>query len=331
MKTSTHVSVVICTRNRAASLVRTLAHLEQQAFADFTMEVIVVDNGSVDETSEILRLKRDNLNLIPLFDGVPGKSRSLNLALTRITGELILFTDDDVSFGQDWVGTYVRASYQFPDCVLYCGPIIPEFPPGTPPWLGTHEWSAPFFGTFNEQLPEGLLPLEFVPLGGNFAVRAKAIAGMQFRTDLGPSQANGKLMGEDVEFSRRVRDTWHDCVYVPSAPVRHHIRTEQITPQWLCDRAFVFGRSVMVLKNAVTLPRFTRNDSALDKRGCHLDQACLIHFYCGQLIACTGKNEIAVALLTQALGALDVGRYGAMLTPEASAALAPSGIPTERI
>ena len=318
----TDVSVVICTRNRAASLSRTLAHLEQQELSGLNMEVIVVDNGSIDGTAELLRLPRDSLRLIPLYEGVASKSRALNLALGRLTGELVLFTDDDVSFGHDWVSDFVHATHKFNGCALFCGPIIPIYPPGTPQWLQTHQWSAPFFGKFSAECPEGPLPLEFAPYGANVAVRAKAIAGMQFRVDLGPSQNDDRLMGEDVEFSRRVRDKWNDCVYVPSAPVNHHIRPEQVTPSWLCDRAFGCGRSVMLIKRDATIVSdFKPNDLALDNAGRHLDQTYLIHYYSGQLAACSPANTLAISCLRQALCALDVSRYEEVLIPEANTAL----------
>jgi len=327
MTPSIEVNVVVCTRNRAAFLARALADLERQKLSGIALKVIVVDNGSLDETAELLRLKRANLQLVSLSEAIPGKSRSLNLALTRLTGELALFTDDDVSFGPDWVSSYVRAAYQFPECALFCGPIIPEFPAEAPPWLQTHQWSGSFFGTFNKERPEGRLPEELLPFGANVAFRTEAIAGMQFRMDLGPSESNGRLMCEDVDFARRVRDKWHDCVYVPSAAIRHHVRAEQMMPSWLYDRAFVFGKSTMLFKKDVTIPSFSPNDSALDEDGGRIDQACLIHFYCGQLAACGMDNMPAIALLRQAMSSLDVHRYHAVLTPEAGAAFASSPMP----
>jgi glycosyltransferase involved in cell wall biosynthesis len=319
---TTDVSVVICTRSRAPSLARTLTDLERQELAGLAMEVVVVDNGSVDGTAELLHLKQADLRLVSLYEGIAGKSRSLNLALSQVTGNLILFTDDDVKIGRDWVKNYVRAAEKFASCALFCGPIIPEFPSETPPWLKEHQWNTSFFGVFNEERLEGPLPDELMPFGANVAVRAKAIAGMHFRLDLGPSEMNGKLLGEDIDFARQVRAKWRDCVYIPSAPVRHHIRPEQIAPAWLYDRAFVFGRSVMMLERPVLIVTdFKPNDLALTEDGIHIDEVCLLHYYCGQLSACSPANSADVSKLRQAIDALDAGRFQAVLTPDANTVL----------
>lgn len=322
MNDATDVSVVICTRSRAASLARTLTDLERQKLAGLVMEVVVVDNGSIDGTAELLHLKQADLRLVSLYEGIAGKSRSLNLALSQVTGDLILFTDDDVKIGRDWVKNYVRAADNFASCVLFCGPIIPEFPSGTPRWLKEHEWNSSFFGAFNEGMLEGPLSDELMPFGANVAVRAKAIAGMHFRVDLGPSEMNGKLMGEDIDFASQVRAKWRDCVYVPSAPVRHRIRPEQITPAWLYDRAFVFGRSVIALKRPVSIvTNFKPNGFALTEAGIHIEEVCLIHYYYGQLSACSPANSEDVSKLRQAIDALDAGRFQALLTPDANTVL----------
>jgi glycosyltransferase involved in cell wall biosynthesis len=284
------------------------------------MEVIVVDNGSVDGSAELLHRQQKNFRLIPLYESIAGKSRSLNLALTQLSGKLVLFTDDDVSFEQDWVENYVRASNRFAQCAMFCGPIVPDFPSSTPQWLRTHRWNDAFFGTFSLQAPEGPLPDELVPFGANVAVRSDAIVGMQFRMDLGPSESNGMLLGEDVEFARQVRNKWHECVYVPSAPVRHHVRPEQITPAWLYDRAFAFGRSIIALKRPVSIvPNFEPSELAVDEEGQYLEQGCLIHYYCGQLAACAPTCRVEITELTKALDALDIGRYRPVLTRHADA------------
>jgi glycosyltransferase involved in cell wall biosynthesis len=319
---SADVSVVIATRNRAASLARTLSDLQRQKLPGIRMEVIVVDNGSVDGTSELIRLGFADLQLVPLYEGIAGKSRSLNLALSRVTGELILFTDDDVSLGEDWIRNYVRAAEKYPECALFCGPIIPEFPSGTPLWLREHAWNIAFFGTFIQEMPEGTLSEGLVPFGANIAVRSRAIAGMQFRLDLGPSEMNGKLMGEDIDFGRQVREKWRDCVYVPSAPVRHHIRPEQVTSSWLCERAFILGRSVMMLDHKVSIVQnFRPNGLALSDDGLHVDEVCLVHYYCGQLSACGSIRASDALQLQDAIIALDASRYHTALTSEAKAML----------
>jgi glucosyl-dolichyl phosphate glucuronosyltransferase len=49
------VSIIICTRNRAESLLQTLESIGQcEIPADMPAELLVVDNGSVDHTREVV-------------------------------------------------------------------------------------------------------------------------------------------------------------------------------------------------------------------------------------------------------------------------------------
>lgn len=99
------VSVVICTYNRAQLLKRTLHSLALQTVGPEQFEIIVVDDGSVDETPEVCRkLGQDLPRLKYVSNGVNlGLSCSRNRGLKSAEGEFILFTDDDCIANNDWV------------------------------------------------------------------------------------------------------------------------------------------------------------------------------------------------------------------------------------
>jgi glycosyltransferase involved in cell wall biosynthesis len=60
-------------------------------------ELIIVDNGSTDDTAAVVRefIKTTNVRAIYLFEPTPGKTNGLNTALETATGEILAFTDDD--------------------------------------------------------------------------------------------------------------------------------------------------------------------------------------------------------------------------------------------
>ena len=63
------ISVVICTYNRARVLVKALKSLVQQSLDKNLYEIIVVDNASMDNTSEVVqefqvRYPEDNIILV---------------------------------------------------------------------------------------------------------------------------------------------------------------------------------------------------------------------------------------------------------------------------
>lgn len=96
---SLSVSVVICTRNRAASLVATFEALQAAAarVPHISLEVIVVDNGSTDDTSATLDAWADGaaIKVRTLFEPRLGLAIARNTGVNASNGDIIVFTDDD--------------------------------------------------------------------------------------------------------------------------------------------------------------------------------------------------------------------------------------------
>ena len=86
------VSIVIPTRNRRASLERSLASVEAQRFRDF--EVVVVDDGSVDGTAAWVRARHPAVLLLETGQSI-GAAAARNRGVERARGEIVAFLDDD--------------------------------------------------------------------------------------------------------------------------------------------------------------------------------------------------------------------------------------------
>ena len=88
-------SVVIPTFNRSEELFNCLSKLVDQNFKDF--EVIVCDDGSTDNTNEIVHLFASKLNLVYLFNensGGPAKPRNNGIKHSKGTWIALLDSDD---------------------------------------------------------------------------------------------------------------------------------------------------------------------------------------------------------------------------------------------
>jgi GT2 family glycosyltransferase len=314
------LSVLISTRNRAPELERTLCSLQRQELRGLSAEVVVVDNGSSDDTASVLRRPWPNLNLIPLYEEVAGKSRALNRALETIHGDLLIFTDDDITAGPNWLGELHRASVRFPSAHIFCGPIIPSFPDDAPAWFRTHPRAGAFFGLFKPLADEG--PLGKLPFGANFAVRREAASGMRFRVDLGPSSENGALLGEDTEFAFRICAKGSPCIYVPSAGVSHHIAPCQIQPAAIFERAFHLGRTREVLRRTTTLVGDDRETHTAPRDLDPIELGGLLNFYCGELAACRGSDTPIEHELKETLEQFGIEAHRDLLGESASRYLA---------
>lgn len=276
---SPDITVLVATRNRARQLERLLLSLENQTLDGLNCNLIVVDNGSTDDTQSVLRRKWKHFTLLPLYEETAGKSRALNHALEIAEGDLFVFTDDDVTPSPVWLKSLHQASLKYNSAPVFCGPTLPSFPPGTPAWMGTQPFAAAMFAMFAPDLPLGPLPPEIVPFGCNFAARSSAINGAKFRLDLGPSAENGPLFGEDTDFVIRVQGRGQ-AIFAPDAIVVHHIEAPRIEIATLLERAFHLGRAAAINAGSLKLDQPAIASWSINSE---VQKGGLINYYCGQL------------------------------------------------
>jgi len=106
------VTVVIPTRNRCRLLRRTLSAVLAQTEVRF--EVVVVDDGSSDQTSEFLT-SLDNPAVVVLRNEAPrGVSAARNAGLSIAQGTWIAFTDDDDLWAPDKLREQLDAAHRVP-------------------------------------------------------------------------------------------------------------------------------------------------------------------------------------------------------------------------
>jgi cellulose synthase/poly-beta-1,6-N-acetylglucosamine synthase-like glycosyltransferase len=98
-KETIRYSVVIPAYNAGKTLPDTLIALKQQSVSPAEYEVIVVDDGSTDETAALARCF--GANCISQPNRGPAAARNYGVRVSR--GEIILFTDADCVPDQDWI------------------------------------------------------------------------------------------------------------------------------------------------------------------------------------------------------------------------------------
>lgn len=97
IKKSPQVSIILATYNRAHFIGETLDSIQNQSFANW--ECLIIDDGSEDNTIEILKpyLEKDNrFNYIKRNSKYKkGLPSCRNIGLDLVTGDFIIFFDDD--------------------------------------------------------------------------------------------------------------------------------------------------------------------------------------------------------------------------------------------
>ena len=110
---SIKISAVICTHNRAAYLRKSLQSLVEQTIDQELYEIIVVDNGSQDETKQVVDQYSGIPNLRYLYEPVIGLSRARNRAWSNARGTYVAFLDDDAVACSGWVATFLDVFESF--------------------------------------------------------------------------------------------------------------------------------------------------------------------------------------------------------------------------
>ena len=113
------ISVVICCYNRATWLPETLASVLAQTYEP--MEVLVLDDGSTDNTAEILRPYLSRIRYHYQNNAGVAVARTAGGRLAR--GELIAFQDDDDLMAPDRLEVLYAALEAHPQCAFSVGDL----------------------------------------------------------------------------------------------------------------------------------------------------------------------------------------------------------------
>ncbi|MCA9131934.1 MAG: glycosyltransferase [Planctomycetales bacterium] len=228
------ISVAICTWNRAALLAQTLAYLERLEIpAGQQWEVLVVNNRCTDDTDAVLRKFQRSLPLRRLYEERAGLSNARNCAVQHAQGDLMLWTDDDVRVGSQWLQSFGQASERHPQAAFFGGPILPWFE-GTPPrWLNdvvVHYGSA--FALRDLGDSAAIVSEYRLPFGANFAIRTAVQRRFPYDAQLG-RKGFAMLGNDEISVLKAVLDSGGTGYWVPSAQVRHFIPRSRQTVGYL--------------------------------------------------------------------------------------------------
>lgn len=254
--TTLNITVLLCTCNRAQSLVTTLESIAASQLPDsVSWEVLVVDNNSTDQTRDVIRSfsQRYPGRFRYLLEPKPGKCYALNSGIANALGEVLAFVDDDVTVDPAWLRSLTEGLLGG-EWVGVAGRILPAEPFTPPPWLS---WKyrvggfrpdplgviCAYFDLGNEPVE---LDLDHLPYGANMAFRRWAFEKCGgFRLDLGP-RPNSQIRNEDIEFARRVIQAGGRLRYEPSAVVYHPLPQGRLSKKFFLSWWFDFGRAIVI-------------------------------------------------------------------------------------
>ena len=252
MDTQVTVSVIVCTRNRAHYLSDCLRSLAAQK-CDSPFEVVVIDNGSTDETPAVIRqwCEQD-----PRFRSAredrPGLSRAKNAGVRAARGGLLVFTDDDVVIEPHWLATYCEFfARHSAESILAGGPIIPV-PDDLADWPAWFDQPALCeLGLLDYQAERPLEEGEYL-WGANMAIPRTVFTAFGPWDETVGRKGDERGTFEDVEYQERVKELGGAVWFCPAAFVRHRVDRRTITPRRVVSTAFARGRNAFWQENLRT-------------------------------------------------------------------------------
>jgi O-antigen biosynthesis protein len=199
------VSVIVCSYNGAKTLDRCLASLAKLDYPDY--EVVLVDDGSTDETREIAAR---HPWVVAIHQENKGLSNARNTGAAAATGEVLAYTDSDCMADPEWlyflVGTLLSGDY--------AGVGGPNISPPAENWIQACVAAAPG-GPSHVLLTD--VVAEHIP-GCNMAFHKWAF------DKIGGFDTDYRKAGDDVDFCWRLQQEGQLIAFSPAAIVWHYRR-----------------------------------------------------------------------------------------------------------
>jgi len=236
-----YFSIIICTRNRAALLRKSLASIKEIDYPEDDFELLVIDNNSSDDTKTLVQgfSKNASLAVRYIFEEKAGLSPARNTAIRNAKGRYLIFTDDDMLVEKNILNEHRKVSEKYGARVVQ-GSIDLVFPAGRPSWLNNNlaKWlcKTSYDG-------EGEADIDLI--GGHMAFRRDIFEKFGgFKENLGKGAPGG--WGEDAELGRRLASSGEKIFFAPAAKVHHIITPDRATKRYFRKMAYEKGSSYAV-------------------------------------------------------------------------------------
>ncbi|NQT26786.1 glycosyltransferase family 2 protein, partial [candidate division KSB1 bacterium] len=222
-------SVVICTHNRAGMLDRVLQSvlLNQQEKGSY--EILVVDNASSDNTSEIIEPYTKEGVVRYLEDSELGLSNARNTGLLNSNGKYVVYLDDDAEVTETWLESFHHVFQNYPNCAVCGGRVIPCYEIPKPDWVtGISDVHSQGFHPADKIIAHNWAP------GGNSAWDRSILLSLNgFDSRLGRKGSKPLRGSEESELVTRAIEQGFGVYYNPHAFMYHHISKDRISLSYM--------------------------------------------------------------------------------------------------
>jgi len=244
---STRISAVVCTRDRRHYLAHCLSALQKQTLHPSIFDVIIVDNGSTDDTHNLAQrycARNDNFRYV--HENRTGLAIARNTGIRASSSDIIAFTDDDAVPDPTWLARLLDRFDTYHAYVgIVGGDVTPIWEAARPEWLDDALLRPLSAGLKWSTEPRFLRPGEWL-VEVNSAYHRSALARIGgFPEHLG--RVGDTLLSGEGGINILIQRAGFGLFYDPAILVQHHIPASRLTKSWFRRRSFWQGVSMNLL------------------------------------------------------------------------------------
>lgn len=236
--TTPGVSIVICCHNSALRLPATLECLAlQEVPGGVSWEIILVNNGSTDATTDVARAAWADIKQIPLLvvdEPILGLSQARATGLRKASFEYVCFVDDDNLVGPDWISRVANTMHTHPEVAALGGPSVAVTQMAVPQWF--HRFQIHYaVGAQSEKAGDITWTRGYL-WGAGLTIRNAAwqeLARLGFRSLLSDRRGTTLASGGDVELCYALRLAGWKLWYEPGLLLRHFLPENRLSWTYL--------------------------------------------------------------------------------------------------
>lgn len=256
------VSFIICTYNRASYLEDTLESLFRHGSRDFNYEIVVIDNNSTDNTSEVIKelarqAEQQGYTLRSFKETEQGLSYARNRGIKEAQAESMVFFDDDIRATDSLIPAWCTFFAENPKAQAAGGKIHVQFDDPRPGWMS--HFLLPLLGHHDLGDRPRTYPGGKYPFGGNMGFRKSLLDKTgSFHTSLGRkgSELNA---AEEKELFQRIRSLSVPIHYLPDALLYHRVDQSRLSKAYIRKQAMGLGRSMHMQLREASISKVLNN------------------------------------------------------------------------
>jgi len=223
------ISIIIVTYDRIQSVKKCIEGILKQN--NNKCEIIVIDNGSNDETYEIL--EKEYKNVIKLIRNNVRKNLKYckKVGIENSVSEIIAFIDDDCVPSENWLDC-IRSSFSNFDCDILAGPVkslnnikLPYW------WQDSLNWTIGIADLDNHY---------FMPLGCNVAFKIKVLKEIELQNEDNFKKAD-LVYTEDTLRIKTAIKKGYKIRLDNSMVVKHEIDPKKLSFKYIIYRGWLEG------------------------------------------------------------------------------------------